>query len=376
MSPELVDSFEKQWPEVSKRLAGMLAGKRVNATKREDLVQETGLRLFGMWESVDRNRPVWPLAVTIALNLIRDEARRKRDLEILGVMPDLPAGHDVEEEGLARLELERVQEAMSKLSPAHRSVLMIEMGDVPPTSVKGSNATKMLRHRARRALTMLLETAAVRAAVINFKARRILLFGDRVLIGRSGSMPGDEAMAPAIAAIIAALALGTLPADSFGIGGPHNTDREGIHRSVDIHSPAITADAPAISLSITNESARADLIAAERAKGTGSADSDGGRHKRRRGGAGEDPSDGSYVVPLPGGKNAELKGAVTLAGNGVQVGENRTGTPVCVVGGPAAANPYSCEAEGAGDNPEEEKAEVEFGAKVDGVGSVHVHASV
>ena len=374
MSPELVDSFEKQWPEVSKRLAGMLAGKRVNTSKREDLVQETGLRLFGMWEKVDRNRPVWPLAVTIALNLIRDDARRKRDLEILGVMPDLPAGHDVEEEGLARLELERVQEAMSKLSPAHRSVLMVEVGDVPDTSSKGSNATKMLRHRARRALTMLLETAAVRAAVFNFKARRILLFGDRVLIGRNGSITADEAMAPAIAAIIAALALGSLPADSFGAGGAGNSERESIHRSVNAPSLALTSDAPAIPLSVTSESPRADLIAAQRERaGSGSSDANVRRNRRR--GAGDPPSDGSYVVPLVGGKTAEVQGSLTLAGTGVRIGENHTGTPVCVVGGPAAANPYACEAGGADGDPEE-KAEVDVSASVDDVGDVYVHARV
>src|SRR5687768_2903440 len=125
LSPELVGAFEKQWPEISERLLKLLASKNVPACKRDDIAQETGLRLFGMWEKVDRNRPVWPLAVTIALNLLRDEARRNPQREVLSeIVPEMPALHDVEDEGLARLELQRVRTAMAQLSPSHRDVLM------------------------------------------------------------------------------------------------------------------------------------------------------------------------------------------------------------------------------------------------------------
>lgn len=208
MSPELVGAFEQQWPDVAKRLQGMLAGKNVPASKRDDVVQETGLRLFGMWEKVDRNRPVWPLVVTIALNLLRDEARRNQDREILGAVPEMPTLHDVEHQGLARIELERVQMAMAQLSPSHRDVLLNEIEPNVEVPTEARNATKMMRLRARRALTTLLETAVLRAGMVTLRIRRSLGMNEPFLPIQIGG--GEAAAAPAAALALAALLFGTI----------------------------------------------------------------------------------------------------------------------------------------------------------------------
>src|SRR5918998_318816 len=158
--------FEDQWPDPARRLDAMLAGKRVPAHKRDDVVQETGLRLFRMWGQVDPERPLWALVVTIALNLLRDEARKRPEREVLGLVPDRPADQDVERAGLARLEWRRVQKAMDQLSPAHRSILMAELGDEGALAARGANATKMLRMRARRRLSALLDVASASGMMV------------------------------------------------------------------------------------------------------------------------------------------------------------------------------------------------------------------
>src|SRR5688500_8516756 len=178
-------SFEQQWPDLARRLDTMRAGKRVPPHKRDDIVQETGLRLFRMWGQVDPERPLWALVVTIALNLLRDEARKRPEREVLGLVPDRPADADVERAGMARLEWRRVQTAMTQLSPDHRSILMAELGDEYATSSRGPNATKMLRMRARRRLNALLDVASASGVVIGIRVRRLFDFERHVIAFRS-----------------------------------------------------------------------------------------------------------------------------------------------------------------------------------------------
>ena len=69
--------FEEVWPELSLRLRRALSIRRVPAHVIDDLIQETGLRLFRRWETVDHDT-IWALTNTIALNLIRDEMRKRK----------------------------------------------------------------------------------------------------------------------------------------------------------------------------------------------------------------------------------------------------------------------------------------------------------
>ena len=155
MSPEKIRDFEAEWPLLARRLKLFLGRKKVPASQVEDLIQETALRLYKMWDSVDRSRPACALTVTIALNLLRDEYRKAGHADIVSDLPDIPHSCDVERVGMARVELGRVRDALALMTPAHRSVLLAEVGyGVLAAEPAGD---KMRRMRARRKLTQLLE---------------------------------------------------------------------------------------------------------------------------------------------------------------------------------------------------------------------------
>ena len=339
MSPELVGAFEKQWPEVSKRLEGLLASKNVPVCKRDDVVQETGLRLFGMWEKVDRARPVWPLVVTIALNLLRDEARRNPEREVLGTVPDMPTINDVEHEGLARIEFERVQQALAQLSPSHRNVLLDEITPHAEVPKEARNAHKMMRLRARRALTTLLETAVLRAGLAGFKIRKSLGLNDPLLPMKIG--PGESGAASAAALALAALLFGTMQAQPPSVA--HASEK-----------PDATTTVPGSISSTVGGTSTAELhadltdaVKEMRARALSNRKADARANKRsdnnfkkgnngRRSGKGwpaPPPSDGSPVeVPLPIGE-AYAGGGVGAGSLGAVVG-NKEGSsaPACVAG--------------------------------------------
>ncbi|HEX2239939.1 MAG TPA: sigma-70 family RNA polymerase sigma factor [Actinomycetota bacterium] len=208
MSPEKKRAFERSWPELERRLHAFLSNKNVPACKREDIVQETGLRLFGMWERVDPTRPTWRLAVTIALNLLRDEARRNGRREILGAVPEMATDYDVEEAGLARLELDRVRQALAKLSSVHRSVLLRELGDGAELNGRGANAIKMLRLRARRELNALLSRTECGVALVGTRIRERISEARSLVSDMLVRVGGDEANASTVGAMgLAVLAI-------------------------------------------------------------------------------------------------------------------------------------------------------------------------
>lgn len=174
MSPDLEKSFVRQWPAVERRLRLLMGAKKVRTSDAEDLVQETATRLLTVWHKVDRNRDPWPLALTIALNLVRDRGRRS-GREILGELPEIPVPLTAEEAGIARLELRRVLLAMADLTAAQRQAL-IEGLERDAGSAALSSSTKMLRLRARRRLANALGRAS---AGVTLRARRLAdsLFG-------------------------------------------------------------------------------------------------------------------------------------------------------------------------------------------------------
>lgn len=152
-------SFESEWRAVAPALDRILARRGVAPWLRDDVMQETALRLYRAWDRVDPDRPLLPLAVTIANNVVWDERHKRSQVEVPGAVPDRPALHDVEELGLARMELGRVKDLMSRLSAPHRSVLLAEVGGAEPP--EGSrDATKMLRLRARKKMRSLMEAAS------------------------------------------------------------------------------------------------------------------------------------------------------------------------------------------------------------------------
>jgi hypothetical protein len=174
---------------------------------RDDILQETALRLFTMWDRVDGSRSPCGLALTIAHNLLWDEQHRKARGEVLGVLPDLPCEQDVERSGIAREELGRVYRLLPRLTAKHRSVLLAEIGGPEPVT-STSDALKMLRMRARRRLTALMEGASAGIFVTGFELRRL---GWRVSSAvRRHSIPA-ELPAGAIVAICGVVAVLMVP---------------------------------------------------------------------------------------------------------------------------------------------------------------------
>jgi hypothetical protein len=165
-------SFEEEWPELSRRVRNSLTARGASSWVRDDILQETALRLFRMWDQVDAERSPCGLALTIAHNLLWDEQHRKAPGEVLGLIPDVPGNHDVERSGIAREELGRVYRLLPRLKSSQRSALLAEIGGPEPAMSSG-DALKMLRLRARRKLTALMEGASAGIFVMGFEFRRL-----------------------------------------------------------------------------------------------------------------------------------------------------------------------------------------------------------
>lgn len=184
MSPEARRAFEAEWSVLSRRLRLLLVRKRVQPSLHDDLVQETAVRLLSMWDSVDRRRPLWPLTVTIALNVLRDQGRaRQRDHPVAEV-PELQSVSDVEAAGLARVELDRVLRAMDELSGSQRSALLKEVGAHAGANAPDASGDKMRRMRARRKLRLALEKVS---GLVTLRLRRVSELMEGALAVKEGT---------------------------------------------------------------------------------------------------------------------------------------------------------------------------------------------
>jgi DNA-directed RNA polymerase specialized sigma24 family protein len=257
MTPEKIRDFEEEWPLLARRLKLFLGRKKVPVTQIDDLIQETALRLYKMWDSVDRSRPAWALTVTIALNLLRDEYRKAGHADIVTDLPDIPQGYDVERAGMARVELGRVREALARMTPAHRSVLLAEVGyGVLAVEPAGD---KMRRLRARRKLTQLLEQVS---AIFVLPARKVADAMHAVLGLKEGLVAGTSCL---LCAVLGAGIAVTVPLV------PERAEARGVSRvavaaqrawaAVEAGTPALVAAAPS---SATRTGARATSARAPR----------------------------------------------------------------------------------------------------------------
>jgi RNA polymerase sigma-70 factor (ECF subfamily) len=165
MSPE--EYFATLWPALVPKLRAMLARAGAPVADRDDLVQETALRLYRMWPTVDHERGVEPLARRIAMNAWRDQWRRRGEREVLGDVPESATAHDTERAALARLEVHEVSRAMARLRPATAAVLRTAAMDAECGAAADGGtpaAVRMARSRARRALMASLRVACGVAA--------------------------------------------------------------------------------------------------------------------------------------------------------------------------------------------------------------------
>ncbi len=217
MTTQPESSFEAVWPDLERRIHRFLCSKKVPDSQREDVVQETGLRLYRMWDQVDPAGSPIGLALTIAMNIVRDNARRDSHRTVVEIEPEIPAVCDVERSGLARLELSRIRRAMSELTPAQRSVLLSELdrNEQPPEASPA--AIKMLRMRARRNLSAILERAG--CGILVARWRRLLGLPQEVLLSRDVSKV-EQGLASSLAGVMAAAAITLAPLAVLGLGAP------------------------------------------------------------------------------------------------------------------------------------------------------------
>ncbi|MFN2388752.1 MAG: RNA polymerase sigma factor [Actinomycetota bacterium] len=181
-------SFEIEWPILARRLDFLLARKCPSVADREDIIQETGLRLLGMWSRVDLHRSAAPLATAIALNLLRDRARRPVR-EVLGHIPESAAVDDVERSGMARVDLTVVSRSLDRLPDRYRVALLAEVDpDHHP------RPHKMVRWRARRALKSMLERKALGISAGLLRARRGFEIAQGLAGGRAGLGAGAASL--------------------------------------------------------------------------------------------------------------------------------------------------------------------------------------
>jgi len=158
--------FADEWPQMVPRLRAMLARAGAPPADRDDLVQETAVRLLRNWATIDPERGVEALARTIATNVWRDQWRRHGGREVLGEVPEQVAAADTERTAIARLHVREVSRALASLKPAVAETLRIAASEqeddgrrtVTPASVR------MARSRARRALADCLKVASAVAA--------------------------------------------------------------------------------------------------------------------------------------------------------------------------------------------------------------------
>lgn len=126
-SEPLMPRFEEAWPELETRLRRSLTARGVPAQDRDDVVQETALRVYRVWDSLDATRSAWPFVVTVAVNYWRDIVR-ERTGRIATVQPmatiEVTDHHDVERDVLARQELASVRAAWGALAPEQRRLLL------------------------------------------------------------------------------------------------------------------------------------------------------------------------------------------------------------------------------------------------------------
>jgi RNA polymerase sigma factor (sigma-70 family) len=163
-----VAAFDEVWSEMHDRLARVLAARGVPAQDREDLLQETALRLYRVWGTLDPEQPVWPYAVTIALNLWRDGLRAagSRLREVSGAMlTESAADLDVERTVIARQELADVGAALRRLAPEQRR-LVLETDEITSVVRPLVAAERMSRMRVRRELARVVGRASAIAALI------------------------------------------------------------------------------------------------------------------------------------------------------------------------------------------------------------------
>jgi RNA polymerase sigma-70 factor, ECF subfamily len=132
---EAVGAFESLVDEFGRRISGLVRKHLADPSLTDDIVQETFLRAFRSFDSLDPDRDPWPWLSTIAIRLCRDHSRLASCRCEYPASPDAMASqqllrHQYDElapdESLMRSELRMsVREALARLSPSQRRLLSL-----------------------------------------------------------------------------------------------------------------------------------------------------------------------------------------------------------------------------------------------------------
>lgn len=217
---ELGRSFEEEWPELARQLERFLTAKGVDRWLRADVVQETGLRLFQRWETLDHTSPMWNLAATIAMRVVHNHRRKESRIEL--VADPIPTHQDdVHVRGLQRAQLKKTRSALLQLNADQRDVLLAEVGEaiLPPGT---RNRINVVRLRARGRLRDALGPWAPSGIAIRFRHLRARIARTR---------PVFEMYVPAMTnslvnlAVVATVGLAGAVASSVDVATPVQPER-------------------------------------------------------------------------------------------------------------------------------------------------------
>ena len=220
MEARQLGHFEVEWPELERWLRSVLTRRGVRASVVDDLLQETAIRLYRMWDRIDERSPR-ALAWTIALNVAIDHHKKESRVQISHDIPDRASDLDVETASIARLELARVRRALEELTPPQRAVLLADVGDGEEIEASPA-ATKMLRMRARRKLRLVLDGSKAGGFIFamrrwSWKVAKTMRANVPVLEVPVGAVAGICAATLAIA--VPAITLATPRASAAGLMG-------------------------------------------------------------------------------------------------------------------------------------------------------------
>ena len=144
------------------RLAYRITNSREEA---DDVAQESFVLVYRSLRGYREEGRLWPWIRRITVNCCLKRLARQHSDETLDEVPDV-AADPVEEQVLARLELDEVRGAISRLPDPYRTVIVLryleEMSHSEIAEVVGDSvaAVQVRLHRARKALTARLASEA------------------------------------------------------------------------------------------------------------------------------------------------------------------------------------------------------------------------
>lgn len=149
-------ALAESWPEVSRRLAGVLRARGLDGPTVDDVIQETAARALARRVQFESADDLFAWAVVTARNYATDLHRRQSFMTAEPV-PDRPIATDVETHVQHRLELRAVRKAFHALRPNDQQALRTP---VAAASGPERNRAAVRRHRARVRLLALMERLA------------------------------------------------------------------------------------------------------------------------------------------------------------------------------------------------------------------------